>query len=534
MSRKLLIAVLALSMTSGALMAQVTLFNEATIKVENGAKLFVEGGVENTASGTLDNDGTIEIEGDFINAGSFIAMDSVIYSGGTDSDVTSGGGTFNYVQVDKDATFGVNLVDEMNVDGELNFAAASNDVTLGASNLNIGDAGSISGAAADRRVVTDGAGALNKEGFDAGESFSYPVGGSDGNYNPATLTANAAHASDNLSVRVLNEVLEDGESGASITEGVVRASWDIDEGTPGGSDVDIEVQWSGTDEGTDFSRDSSGIARHDGAAWGDLVFDEIDAADGADPYLQQKDSVMNFSPFAVSGKALASSVDLMLTVNLEGAWNGTDMDDNLRGDPTFPLTEPYTGYGFTIRGFGGGETTNAGVLANQANTDEDIVDWALIGLRDKNNVTSIKGSAVGLIQRNGVVANADGSTPLTISGVDEDDYYVVVEFKHSLAVISNATVSFAGGVGTADFTDGTLTAAADNQKDLGGGVYGLYTADANANGFIDSADRSLLWNLRNTPGYTQEDATMNLFIDSADRSVCWNNRNEGTVVPAGS
>ena len=43
---------------------QILLYNDgAMIKVQAGATLFVEGGIQNTATGTIDSDGNIELQG---------------------------------------------------------------------------------------------------------------------------------------------------------------------------------------------------------------------------------------------------------------------------------------------------------------------------------------------------------------------------------------------------------------------------------------------------------------------------------------
>ena len=64
--------------------AQSQLYNNgATIAVQNGAYLFVAGNVNNV-SGTLTNDGKIEVQGNFINSGTYTSTaneDSLIMSG---------------------------------------------------------------------------------------------------------------------------------------------------------------------------------------------------------------------------------------------------------------------------------------------------------------------------------------------------------------------------------------------------------------------------------------------------------------------
>jgi len=67
--------------------------------------------------------------------------------------------------------------------------------------------------------------------------------------------------------------------------------------------------------------------------------------------------------------------------------------------------------------------------------------------------------------------------------------------------------------------------------DLGGGVYGVYTADTDGNGTINASDRSNGWNERNLSGYYGTDVNLSGTVDAGDRSVIWNNRNISTQVP---
>ncbi len=65
---------------------QTLLYNDgAMVKVQAGATLYVEGGIHNTASGTIDNDGTIEVKGNFLNQGTYdnAQPNTVKFSGNT-------------------------------------------------------------------------------------------------------------------------------------------------------------------------------------------------------------------------------------------------------------------------------------------------------------------------------------------------------------------------------------------------------------------------------------------------------------------
>ena len=53
---------------------QTLFYNDGgMVKVQTGATLYIEGNMQNTAAGTIDNDGIIEIKGDLINAGTWEA-----------------------------------------------------------------------------------------------------------------------------------------------------------------------------------------------------------------------------------------------------------------------------------------------------------------------------------------------------------------------------------------------------------------------------------------------------------------------------
>jgi hypothetical protein len=69
-------------------------------------------------------------------------------------------------------------------------------------------------------------------------------------------------------------------------------------------------------------------------------------------------------------------------------------------------------------------------------------------------------------------------------------------------------------------------------KDLGGGVYGLYTADTDGSGTVNASDRSNTWNQRNLSGYYGTDIDLSGTVNAGDRSATWNNRNLTTQVPA--
>ena len=129
-----------------------------------------------------------------------------------------------------------------------------------------------------------------------------------------------------------------------------------------------------TDELTDFDRANSAVTHHDGLTW-DMLYDDLGAAAGADPYSRWRGNVTDFSAFSVaSDKEFAGFVEGDIVTFLQGAYvNGTGLQtDELRVKnliPTDPSPEPYTALGYSFAGFGGGETVQAANL-NQVDDEK--------------------------------------------------------------------------------------------------------------------------------------------------------------------
>lgn len=509
--KKILLSLTALFTISGLAFGQALLYNDgAMIKVQSGAVLTVEGGIENTASGTIDNDGTIEVHGNFVNAGTWEASDAntLRFAGANDANVTSGTAVFHTVEMDKDAGGDVMLMDNMTVSNDLNFVGDDNQIHIGSNNLVFQNAATVSDYDANEYIVTGSTGYVRKMGLDASEAFTFPVGYDESTYNPATLTASGSHTGDNFNVRVMENVLEDGLTGSVITDDVVDASWEINEDAPGSSDVTVNLQWAGTDELGSFDNSSAGVSKHDGTDW-DLDFDNLTAAAGSDPYNLSRAGVNSFSVFAVGAAPLGNRITLQLNAMLQGPYETGPMlmRDNLRTMGLLPTTEPYSGLGYNYTGFGGGESSSN--FDNPADED-DIVDWVIVELRDKNNNTVVKASRSALLQRDGDIVDLDGSSPLVISGAPDDDYFVVIDHRNHNGNMTLTTRALALGATSIDYTSESLfrfsPAASNSPSVLIDGMNMLWMGDISGDGIVSynggaNPGRTDLFNyILNAPG----------------------------------
>jgi hypothetical protein len=169
------------------------------------------------------------------------------------------------------------------------------------------------------------------------------------------------------------------------------------------------------------------------------------------------------------------------------------MTDDLRatqsgGVSIIPTSEPYAAMAnFTHVGNGGSETTTAGVLGVQANTDNNIVDWVFIELRDATNSATVVETQSALIQRDGdIVAAADGTSNVCFSGLASNTVFVAVRHRNHLGVMANAAVTLTPAGTAVDFSTTTLhgtRAAGLGVKSTGAAntVTGLWCGNTNSN-----------------------------------------------------
>ncbi|MCB9283054.1 MAG: lamin tail domain-containing protein [Lewinellaceae bacterium] len=181
--------------------------------------------------------------------------------------------------------------------------------------LTIGPGGNAGGGSTAAYVQTTGTGALRQTVGAATRLF--PVGKL--TYNPLTLTNTGI--TDVFGVRVFDEVLQDGLSGAPLSTFVVARTWVVDEAVPGGSQATLTVQWNAGDELPGFTRSASYLSRHTSSGW---TGDTPSPASGTNPYYQLRAALSEFGPFApasnqvlpvewLSFHAEASGTDVLLT-----------------------------------------------------------------------------------------------------------------------------------------------------------------------------------------------------------------------------
>lgn len=244
--------------------------------------------IQSGASLTVNTGGVLNLYGNITGSGLFTPVSgSLAFRGATPQSVPA----FTATNVTMNGAGGLALSGNTAITGTLTLT--NGHLTLGSNNLTLA-AGSTGSTGS--HIITNGSGSVIVSGLAASSTRTIPVGISASSYTPLMLTANAGHVTDNLSVRVQEHVLANGTSGSQLTGFVVDRTWLISEGVPGGSNVNVTVQWNESEELGNFGRNESYVMQYAGGAW---VAGTETMANGTNPYTQTKTNVTSFSPFAV-------------------------------------------------------------------------------------------------------------------------------------------------------------------------------------------------------------------------------------------
>ncbi len=528
---------LSLILFSGmALGVSAQLVNQGgTITIQSGATLVVESDITNSGTGTITNNGIIEVKGDITSEATATftsAVDSKLkFSGTTPSTVNfMAATTLADVEMAKTAE-DVTLSSDLDIDGDLTFTEDDNQIILGANDLVLSaTSASDNSTVTNSFIVTDGAGVVTKEGLST--AFEFPVGAAIDSQNDITLTE--AGTADNISVRVLADAYDapSTQTGA-MTDDVVSATWEITEATSGGSDITAVPSWTAADETASFDNTDAAVYQFDGSSYTALGATGAANTTNGISTISNAGLVLDGTDYLIVGDGALSAAELAIKMFLEGPYSAANslMNDALRTGSHLPIAEPYGAMtNFTHVGDGGSEAVMAEADFDFAADGDDIVDWVFIEIRDNSNSTISTRSA--LLQRDGDIVDLGGGN-VKFSAVPNGDYDIVVRHRNHLGIKSanNVTVT-KGGVATYDFTTAAAQSQGADVPEVETGVFGVWSADANADGEVNATDNVLYWRVQNGQAYSYNTSSADYNLDSevnaTDNVLYWRINNSKT------
>ncbi|MBI1223314.1 MAG: hypothetical protein GC180_11975 [Bacteroidetes bacterium] len=247
-----------------------------------------------------------------------------------------------------------------------------------------------------------------------------------------------------------------------------------------------------------------------------------------------QDTMWHFAAFAYAGgngsQAYNTSFEdntdsantkfqLDITVMLEGPMIYQTMDTSLNVSGYVPTSQPYAMAPYY---YGGTET---------ATLNDSVVDWVLVEVRKSATVGAADSSTrvtrmAALLLFNGSVVATDGHSPLTID-IDSALYgntFVVVYHRNHIPVLTATQATLAAGGYSFDFTSGTSQANGTSAMTTVNGVAAMWGGNAHpSSNSIGANDRNAGWDDRNSSGYKSSDVNLDGYVDAADRSLIYNN-----------
>ncbi len=448
--------------------------NGATVTIQAGATLKVEANFINNLGGTITNNGTLEVQNDFTNAGTFNSGSSstLKFIGDSNSNVTPGEAspgvptTFRNVEMAK-TNANITLQGPAAISGNLTFTNDNNKVIIGNHNLTINTGGAVVSSDANEYVVTNGTGQLVK-GLDANGTIVHEIGDLT-NYTPVSSAVTGTYASATLGARVYTTSMQAKYNDA--TDYINREWLVVASGITSYDNTITGTYADGDIVGTEAL--IKGSSYHSPSP--DWKF--INSAGNATLNTVTARAI-NPSPFDVklSGQNFFGKANLK--AYLAGALpSGTTMTTALNS--ILPTAQtPYTAAPFNAPSL-----TGLNIVKPATATD-----WILVEVRDASNPATVISQTSGFILNDGTIVSYDNQ-PLRLKNAVASGH-IALRHRNHLAIRTASPINlvepptlkdFSAGTSEA-FTNGAITSNA-NMRQIGS-VFAMWNGDINQDNII--------------------------------------------------
>jgi len=452
--------------------------NGGTITLQQGAYLVCTGNLTNT-SGTITNDGRIEVKGSFANSGTYNSTsneDSLIMSGSGNATLSPGAAVLNFLTINKAAnTDFVTLTASTTVNTKLDYLSGvlSTDYANNPAYVLSAPATAVFNFAPGREVI----GNVKRTGWASGSMVLF-------NSAQMQIATNDGTAPTDITVTMLPQA---NGGDPSLAEREVKRKFLLAQNGGSGFTADVRFPYSASVAELNTNVEGNLVP------W-TLVSSEWNARltsvarDVANKWVST--TAIPATSFAQEWKLADPNYSFNIKAYLRGPWNGATMNTSLNSAGLLPLGQPYNTTPFNYVG-----TESVPSIPNS-----NVVDWVLVELRKPStglasdaSSSTIIGRKAGFLLNNGTVVDLDGSTPIHFDIGKQGASYVVVRHRNHLGVMSNSLPSNALGTFANDFS-----AVANAYKNpgissqpmvlLSGSTYGFWSGDANKSGNLAATD----------------------------------------------
>ncbi len=216
---------------------------------------------------------------------------------------------------------------------------------------------------------------------------------------------------------------------------------------------------------------------------------------------------------------VANQLNVDLTAMLEGPFAGTEMQTSLNTYGMLPLNQPFNTAPWNYSG-----TESVPVIPNA-----NVVDWVLVELRDATSAAAATSATriarqAAFILKDGSIVRTDGTSNLQFTNSIVHQLFVILYHRNHLGIISASGLSQFGGVYSCNFTTGAGQAygGSSAQNEISTGVWGLISGDSNADGNVNSNDKTADWDLyAGKSGLQSADLNLDGQVDNRDKDDKW-------------
>lgn len=479
------------------------------------AQLFID-----NATFTIQSGASVTVQGDVTSNVDIQGPGKLILKGTTLQNINMGG--FTVPNLEMDNTANAVLTGNLRIGTSLLFT--NGKIGLGTNNFTLSNVATVTGQGTGKFLETNGSGQLIKQLTTNVASLELPLGaGTD--YRPAFVTSTGTYLNANVGARVV--AVTDPNRPPKLSD-YILPYWPVTK-----TGITGTVTMTGQYITTDITGTEANLRGYffNGTDWSSV-------GEAHDAALNRVTAPITSASGEISG--MDKFVLARAKVFLQGVYNSVTgvMTDALR-TPTnlIPLTDPYrlAPYNFAQVNNAIAETAAASVFADQPSTNNNIVDWVFVELR--NNTVSPGNTVLqtrsALLKRDGSIVDIDGVSPVTFNNTANGNYTIAVRHRNHLGISADpATNLLALGEQKSTATLLDLTSATDAQifgpataYGIAGGKNVMWAGNANFNpnvrfiGLANDKDYILVNTLSNNPSSTAVSNVYNAADVNMNRNV---------------
>jgi hypothetical protein len=434
-----------------------------------------------TAANTSIQTGAIvTVRGDISSTKDIPDMGKILLQGNGAQSVNMNGKSIPNLEIDNSSN--VLLTGDARISNTLLFTHGK--LITGDYNLTLANITSVSGMGTEKFIETNGSGQAFKEISANLNSNEIPLGAGT-IYRPAFITTSGTYNSAKVGMKVGGSP---SEAKPPMTSDFLKTNWTI---TQTGITGTLNV--SGKYDVTDISGNENNLKAYlyNGTDWSSTI-GSINAS---------ANTISFPITTAIANITAIDKFDLLKAkAFLQSAYNSSTglMSDNLRTPANLiPLSDPYRtsdySAAFTSVNDATTETIDPSVLADQVSTNDNIVDWIFLELRNTSAGNNIVQTRSALIQRDGDIVDVDGVSPVTFNNVSSGNYTVAVRHRNHLGISTDPatfTPSLDEKFSTAslvDFTTSNKIYGGSSAYGVSNGKNVLWGGNANVDGNVKYA-----------------------------------------------